>query len=365
MLKQAFEQAVRKLHLLFASDLAIDLGTSNTLIYAPGQGIVLNEPSVIALNRQSDQIVAIGREAKLAIGREPRSVAVIRPLKDGVVADFEAAEKMLSHFIAQSLKQRLFKPRVLICTPGDITQVERRAIDTAAYRAGASRVEVIEEPIAAAIGAGYDSRGNSTFMVVDIGGGTTDIAVLSSGGPVHLSTLRVGGTEMDEAIARYLRQRRGVEVGELTSEAIKLELGTVEPQIETRTAQVRGRSTTTGLPVTVEVTNSEIRSALVPVVEEIVAAVRGAMENLPPEVAADLLESGMVLSGGASQLPGLAGWLSRELGIEARLVQDPMATVVLGAGRLLRRLEPSVAFAREEIAEMIGGQAAAANAHTG
>jgi rod shape-determining protein MreB len=363
MLRQAFERALRKLHLLFASDLAIDLGTSNTLVYVPGQGIVLNEPSVIALNKQSDQIVAVGREAKLAIGREPRSVAVIRPLKDGVIADFEAAEKMLSYFIARSIKRRLLAPRVLICTPGDITQVERRAIDTAAYRAGVSRVEIIEEPIAAAIGAGYDGSRNSTFMVVDIGGGTTDIAVLSSGGPVHVSTLRVGGTEMDEAIARYLRHRRGIEVGELTSEAIKLELGTVDPQIETRTAQVRGRSTTTGLPVTVEVTNDEIRSALVPVAEAIVGAVRSAMENLPPEVAADLLESGIVLSGGASQLPGLAGWLSRELGIETRLAQDPMAAVVLGAGRLLRHLEPSAYTAREEVAGVASGEAAAASAH--
>ena len=333
----SFTQPFRGLSLAFASDLAIDLGTSNTRIYSPGHGVALNEPSVVGIDNRTGQILIAGEDAKRAIGREPQSVRIVGPVRDGVIGDFDAAQHMLSHFIRRVLgRSRFLNPRVLVCTPGQMTPVERRAVEDMAYRAGAKRVEVVEAPIAAASGAGYEASAGGTFMVVDIGGGTTDVAVMSCGGSVEVTSVRVGGNKMDQAIADYLRYKRGVEIGSLTAEAIKLEIGSAEPQPEPRTLEVRGRSTATGMPETITITGEEVREAIAPVVREIVRAVRYTMEELPPEVSADLLESGAVLSGGASQLTGMKETLGREISLAVRLAADPFCTVALGAGRMLQ-----------------------------
>jgi rod shape-determining protein MreB len=333
-------QPVKGLRSSLATDLAIDLGSSSTRIYAPGRGIVLNEPSVIAIDNRTNQIMIAGREAKIAIGREPQTVSIIRPIRDGVIADFDAAQKMLTHFMRIAIgRHRFFNPRVLICAPGELTPVERRALEDATYRAGAKRVEIVEAPIAAASGAGYDETSGETFMSVDIGGGTTNIAVLSCGGAVHLSTLRMGGGTIDRAICEYLRYKRGIEAGQLTVETIKRELASVEESPVDESFEVRGRNAASGMPEQILVTRKEIRKAVGPVVDEIIRSVRNAMEELPPEVSADLLEAGIVLSGGVAQLPGLRKRLEQAASIKVRVADNPELTVALGAGRLLKRDE--------------------------
>jgi rod shape-determining protein MreB and related proteins len=334
----SFTQPFRDLRLAFATDIAIDLGTSNTRIYSPGHGLVLNEPSVVGIDNRTNQILIAGGDAKKAIGREPQSVRIVGPVKEGVIGDFDASQQMISYFIRQALgRSRFLNPRVMICAAGELTPVERRAVEDVTYRAGAKRVEVVEAPIAAASGAGYEANSACTFMVVDIGGGTTDVAVMSCGGAVEVTSLRVGGNRMDQAIADFLRYKRGVEIGSLTAEAVKLEIGSVEPQARAREMEVRGRSAATGMPETVTITGDEVRAAIEPVVVEIIRAVRYTMEELPPEVSADLLDSGIVLSGGVSQLAGLKERLTREVGLEVRLAPEPQCTVALGAGRLLQR----------------------------
>lgn len=329
--------AIRRLRLSLTGELAVDLGTSNTRVYAAGGRVMLNEPSVIAFSTSSGRVVAVGREAKLMIGREPRSIRVVRPLRDGVIADFDAAEKLLSHFIRQALtKWATLSPRILVCIPGEITQVERRAVEDAAYRAGTRQVSFVEEPFAAAAGVGLDVEAACASMIVDVGGGTVDIAVLSLGGLIHTSTLRMGGMEMDRAIARYLHEERSLEVGEQTAEAIKCALGSASLQADERVMEVRGRSLTTRLPAKIRVRSAEVQAAIEPVVQEIMHTVRAALEELPPEVSADLLDSGIVLTGGGAQLQGLAERLSRESGLEVRVAANPECAVVLGAGRLLR-----------------------------
>jgi rod shape-determining protein MreB len=326
------------LSLAVASDLAIDLGTSNTRIYSPGHGIVLKEPSVVGIDNRTNQILIAGLDAKKAIGREPQSVRIVGPVREGVIADFEAAQQMLSYFIRQALgKSRFLNPRIMVCTAGDMTPVERRAVEDVTYRAGAKRVEIVQAPVAAASGAGYDNCSHDTLMVVDIGGGTTDVAVMSCGGPVQVSSVRVGGNAMDQTIANYVRYRRGIEIGSLTAEAIKLELGSASPRTENREIEVRGRSAATGMPETVKVTSQEVREAIEPVVVEIIRAVRRAMEELPPEVSADLIASGVVLSGGGSQLSGLRERLASEIGLDIQMAAEPSGAVALGAGRLLSR----------------------------
>jgi rod shape-determining protein MreB len=321
---------------LLTGELAIDLGTANTRIFAPGRGVVLNEPSVIALNARNDQVVAVGRAAKRLIGRESSSIRVVRPLRDGVIADFEAAEKMLSTFMRRALAQWIIlSPQVLICIPGEITEVERRAVEDAAYHAGARQVEFIEEPFAAAAGVGIETEAAHASAVIDIGAGTVDIAVLSLGGLIHASTLRTGGMAMDHALAHYLREEHSLEVGEETAEMIKRTLGSVEPHQSNRAIEVGGRSLLTRLPARIKVTSAEVQTAMAPVVAGVMRAVIGSLEKLPPEVSADLLDSGIVLTGGGAQLPGLPERLSQETGLEVRLSTNPSLAVVTGAARLL------------------------------
>ena len=327
-----------RLQKAFSNDLVVDMGTSNTIIYVPDHGVVLNEPSVIAINNDTDQVVAVGREAKLAMGRQAGAIRVVRPLKDGVIADFDATEQMLSHFIKSALSRRkVSNPRILICAPGEISQVERRALEDAAGRAGARYVDVVEEPIAAAIGAGFDIQSGRIFMLVDLGGGTTDIAVLGYGGPVHLSTLRIGGDKMDEAIIQTIRHAYCIEIGDLTAEAIKLEVASAGSDKGDQMIEIRGRNLTTGLPAMITVPRKEIIDAIEPVIEEIIQGICLAIEDLSPEVSAGLLESGIVLTGGASQFTGLAEHISRKTSIEARRApSDVQSVAVVGAGKLFR-----------------------------
>ena len=322
----------------FSNDMAVDLGTSNTIIYVPDEGVVLNEPSVIALNRNTHQVVAIGREAKVALGRQASGIRVVRPLKDGVIADFDAAELMLAYFLKSALsRHRLTNPRVLICAPCEVGQIERRALEDAAGRAGAKYVDIVEEPIAAAIGAGFDIQSGRIFMLVDIGGGTSDIAVLGFGGPVHMATLRVGGEKMDEAIALHVRHAHCLEIGELTAESVKMELGRADQVADDASFEVRGRDVRTGLPSVISITGSEVRAALEPVVEQTVKGIQAALEELPAEVSAGLLESGIVVTGGGSKLAGLVARIARETGLDVRQVNsDAQSIAVVGAGKLFR-----------------------------
>jgi rod shape-determining protein MreB len=345
-------RAKEQLQKLFSNDLVVDLGTSNTVIYIPDHGVVLNEPSVIAINNDTDQVVALGREAKLALGRQASTIRVVRPLKDGVIADFDATEQMLSHFIKAALSRRkVSNPRILICAPGEISPVERRALEDAAGRAGARYVDVVEEPIAAAIGAGFDIQSGRIFMLVDIGGGTTDIAVLGYGGPVQLSTLRVGGDKMDEAIIQFVRHAHCTEIGELTAEAIKLELSSAASDSDGREVEVRGRNLKTGLPSMLRIPRRELLAAIEPVIEEIIQGICNSIEELSPEVSAGLLDSGIVLAGGASLFAGLADRIKEKTGIEARRTSsDVQSVAVVGAGKLFR--DGSYTSIRELMAQL-------------
>ncbi len=336
--KQMLRGAKERFQKIFSNDLVVDLGTSNTIIYVPNDSVILNEPSVIAIDNDTNKIVAVGREAKSALGRHASRIRIVRPLKDGVIADFDATELMLASFIKRALSRRkLSNPRVLICAPGEASQVERRALEDAAGRAGARYVDVVEEPLAAAIGAGFDIQSGRVFMLVDIGGGTTDVAILGYGGPVQLSTLPVGGCAMDEAIIQHMRHRHCLEIGELSAEAIKIEIGSAQSKDNNRAIEVKGRNLKTGLPAIVTVPSSEIRDAIEPVVEKIIQAVANSLEELPPEISAGLIDSGMVLTGGASQLAGLADRISQLTGITARYASsDVQSVAVLGAGKLFR-----------------------------
>ena len=335
-MRRACASHLQGLRLLLGDELAIDLGTSNTLVYEFGRGVVINEPTVIAFNLDDGRVAAVGRAAEAMVGREPPSIRVVRPLKDGVIADFEAAERLLSILIRRALRRRtVLKPRLLICLPGEITSVERRAVEEAALGAGAGWIDFVEEPLAAAaclIRTGLERAS----MIVDVGGGTTDIAVLSLGRVIWASTLRKGGGEMDRAVAAHLQQAHGLEVGERTAERVKIKLGSAVPLVDHREMEVGGRNLTTRLPETVKVTGREVQLAIEPVIQEITGAVRATLEELSAEVAADLLESGIVLTGGGAQLPGLRERLGREVGLEVRAAADPMVATVLGAGGLLQ-----------------------------
>ncbi|HJQ22883.1 MAG TPA: rod shape-determining protein [Blastocatellia bacterium] len=337
-LSRLMARAKESLRRTFSNDMAVDLGTSNTIIYVPDEGVVLNEPSVIAFNRDTRQVIAVGREAKVALGRQASSISVVRPLKDGVIADFDAAELMLSYFIKAALsRHRLTNPRVLICAPCEVSQIERRALEDAAGRAGAKYVDIVEEPIAAAIGAGFDIQSGRIFMLVDIGGGTTGIAVLGFGGPVHMATLRVGGAKMDEAIALHIRHAHCLEIGELTAETVKIEMGRADRVEDEGSYEVRGRDVRTGLPSVISITGGEVRAALEPVIEQIVKGIQAALEELPAEVSAGLLESGIVVTGGGSKLAGLVARIAGETGLDVRQVNsDAQSIAVLGAGKLFR-----------------------------
>ena len=321
---------------MFSSDLAIDLGTANTCVFARGQGIVLSEPSIVALNRMSDKIEAVGTEAKAMVGRTPGSITAIKPMRDGVIADFDAAEKMLGYFIQKAHGRRRFvRPRVVIGVPSQITQVERRAVKDSAYRAKASEVHLIEEGMAAAIGAGLPITEAAGNMIVDIGGGTTDIAVISLAGVVYSRSVRVAGNAMDEAISSFVKREKDVLIGERTAETIKMELGSAGPLPTRRELEVKGRHVLAGKPVTTMLHDGEIREALADTVRQIVAAVRAALEQTPPELSADICDRGITLSGGGALLRGLDARIHAETGVPVQVAEDPLSSVVLGAGKML------------------------------
>ncbi|MFH8485719.1 rod shape-determining protein [Streptomyces longisporoflavus] len=319
-------------------DIGIDLGTANTLLYVRGQGIVLNEPSVVAVKEGAGTALAVGTEAKQTIGRTPGSITAIRPLRDGVISDYEAAEEMIRHFVRKAVPGRRPRTRMVVCVPSGVTPVERRAIVHAAQRAGARSVHLVEEPMAAAIGAGLpvaDPRGS---MVVDIGGGTSEVAVISLGGIVTSQSLRVGGDRLDEAITNFVRKEHGLLIGERTAEDIKLAIGSAWPvpgddALESRTFTVRGREKVRGLPKTVELTVREVRAALDEPVEAIIAAVHSTLEECPPELSGDVMEHGIVLTGGGALLPALDLRMASATGIPVFVADNPLDSVALGCGK--------------------------------
>ena len=320
----------------FSHDLAIDLGTANTCVYARGRGIVVSEPSIVAFNKVTGRIEAVGTEAKEMLGRTPGNITAIKPMKDGVIADFEAAEKMLTHFIRKAHKRTgWLRPRVVIGVPSEITQVERRAVRDSAMRAKASEVHLIEEAMAAAIGAGMPITEAAGNMVVDIGGGTTDIAVISLAGIVYGKSVRVAGNELDDAIIQHARKAHNLLVGERTAEKIKMEIGSAFPLEHTLTMEVKGRHLLEGRPVSVMMNDEEIRRAMAEPVRAIVQAVHDALERIPPELSADICDRGIVLTGGGSLLKGLDKRLRDETGLPVQLAADPLSSVVLGAGKML------------------------------
>jgi rod shape-determining protein MreB len=325
---------------VFSNDLAIDLGTANTLVYAKGRGIVVSEPSIVAINKITNRVEAVGRKAKEMLGRTPGSIVAIRPLKDGVIANFEVAEKMLQHFIRQAHNGKTWvSPRVVIGIPSEITQVERRAVEDSAHRAKASEVYLVEEAVAAAIGAGLPITEPGGNMVVDIGGGTTDVAVISLSGIVYSSSLRVAGNAMDEAIIQYIKRKYHLLIGERTAESIKIELGSAYPLDEQLSREVRGRNLIEGIPKTITVTDDEIRDALADSVAAIVDAVRVALEKTPPELSADIYERGMVLTGGGALIKNFDKRIMIETGLPVSVADDPLSCVVLGAGKMLSDFE--------------------------
>jgi len=321
-------------------DMAVDLGTANTLVYVRGRGTVLNEPSVVAINTKTGAILAVGSEAKRMIGRTPGHILAIRPLKDGVIADFDVTEKMLRYFIQKVHKRRvLAKPRVVICVPSGITGVEQRAVEEAAIAAGARAAYIIEEPMAAAIGAGLPVHEPAGNMVVDIGGGTTEVAVISLGGIVTALSIRIGGDELDEAIIAYIKKEYSLALGERTAEEIKMAIGSAFPLPDEPNAEIRGRDLVTGLPKTIIVSSEEIRRAVEEPVNAIVDAVKSTLDRTPPELAADIMDKGIVLTGGGALLKGLDERLKHETGMPVHLTENPLSCVAIGSGKCLEEFE--------------------------
>jgi rod shape-determining protein MreB and related proteins len=324
----------------FSNDLAIDLGTATTLVYVRGRGIVLNEPSVVAIERKTEKVLAVGTEAKKMLGRTPGNILAIRPMKEGVIADFEMAEQMLRHFIQKAHNRSTFvRPRIIIGVPSRITQVEQRAVRDSAELAGAREVYLIEEPVAAAIGAGLPITEPSGNMVVDIGGGTTDIAVLSLGGIVYSESVKVAGDRMDDAIMNYVKKKYNLLIGDHMAERIKVEIGSAYPFEEKKTFMVKGRDLISGIPRTLVLDDSEIREALHEPISTIVNAIKVALENTPPELAGDIIDCGIVLTGGGSMLWGMDTRLREETGLPIITVDDPLTSVVLGVGKILDELD--------------------------
>ena len=320
-------------------DIAIDLGTANTLVYLRGEGIRVSEPSVVAMDTRSGDVHAVGEEAQRMIGRTPATISAVRPLRHGVITDFETTEAMLRHFIGRVHKSRFAHPRLVMCAPSGITDVERRALEEACLAAGARSVQLIEEPMAAAIGAGLPIAEPIATVVVDIGGGTSEVAVISLGGIVVSRSLRLGGYDFDEAVASYIRRHHRLAVGETTSEAVKLEVGGVAPDESDAATTVRSRDPASGLPREAEVTAAEMREAMEPLANEIVDAVRDALENTPPELSADLTRRGIMLAGGGALLRGFAERLQSEIQVPVALADDPLSCVVLGAGHALEEID--------------------------
>ncbi|MGC8924707.1 MAG: rod shape-determining protein [Calditerrivibrio sp.] len=325
---------------MFSNDLAVDLGTANTLIYVKGKGIVCSEPSVVAINNDTKEILAVGSEAKSMLGRTPANIVAIRPMKDGVISNFEITEKMLRYFITKVNNRKSFvRPRIIVAVPSGVTQVEKRAVKDSAIQAGAREVYIVEEPMAAAIGAGLPIQEPSGNMIVDIGGGTTEVAVISLSGIVYTNSVRVGGDEMDEAIVNYIKRNYNLLIGTSTAEKIKMEIGSAYRLEEEMSIEIKGRDLLNGIPKTVEITDSEIREALSDAVSKIVDAVKSALEKTPPELSADIVDRGIVLSGGGALLKGLDKKLAEETGLPIIVADDPLKAVAYGAGKVLDELD--------------------------
>jgi rod shape-determining protein MreB len=320
-------------------DMAVDLGTANTLVYVRGRGIVLSEPSVVAIDTRSGEVHAVGVEAKRMLGRTPGSISAIRPLKDGVIADFEVTEQMLRHFIQKVHQHRFAHPRVVVCVPSGVTGVERRAVEEATLSAGARQAYLIEEPMAAAIGAGLPIAEPAGNMIVDVGGGTSEVAVISLGGIVVSQSLRVGGDEMDEAIVNHVKKDYKLLIGQQTAEEIKLEIGSAFPMKEELKAEVRGRDMLTGLPKTVIISSDEVRHALEDPVGQIIDAIRQTLDKTPPELAADIMDRGVMLAGGGALLTGLDERLRHETHMPVHVADSPLTCVAIGSGKSLEEFE--------------------------
>ncbi len=315
-------------------DIGIDLGTASILVYVKGKGVILKEPSVVAFDRDTNGIKAIGEEARLMLGRTPGNIVAIRPLRQGVISDYTVTEKMIKYFVQKAMGKRTFKkPRISICVPSGVTEVERKAVEEATYAAGARDVHLIEEPVAAAIGAGIDISKPCGNMIVDIGGGTSDIAVISLGGTVVNTFVKIAGDDFDEAIVRYMRKKHNLLIGERTAEDIKIKIGTTYQLMEDEAIEVRGRNLVTGLPKTVTVTSSETEEALRETTGQIVEAVIGVLERTPPELSADILDRGIVLTGGGAMLRGLEELIEERTGINTITAEDPMKVVAIGTGQ--------------------------------
>ena len=328
-------------------DLGIDLGTASVLVYVKGKGVILKEPSVVAYDRDTNAIKAIGEEARMMLGRTPGNIVAVRPLRQGVISDYTVTEKMIKYFVQKALGKRTFKkPRISICVPSGVTEVERKAVEEATYAAGAREVHLIEEPVAAAIGAGIDISKPCGNMIVDIGGGTSDIAVISLGGTVVNTSLKIAGDDFDEAIVRYMRKKHNLLIGERTAEDIKIKIGTTYPLIEDETLEVRGRNLVTGLPKTIEITSEETEEALKDVSASIVEAVHRVLEQTPPELAADIAVRGIVLTGGGCLLHGLDQLIESKTGINTMTAEDPMTVVAIGTGQYLDYIDEA---AKEQI----------------
>ena len=321
------------------TDVGIDLGTASILVYIKGKGVVLKEPSVVAFDRDTNKIKAIGEEARLMLGRTPGNIVAVRPLRQGVISDFTVTEKMLEHFIRKAVGKKTFrKPKIAVCVPSGVTEVEKKAVEDATYQAGAREVFIIEEPIAAAIGAGIDISRPCGNMIVDIGGGTTDIAVISLGGTVVSTSIKIAGDDFDEAIVRFMRKKHNLLIGERTAEDIKIKVGSCYPRSEVDSIDVRGRNLVTGLPKTVTVTCEETEEALKETTSQIVEAVHSVLERTPPELTADIAERGIVLTGGGALLRGLEELLESKTGINTMTAEDPMKCVAIGTGKFVEFL---------------------------
>jgi len=328
--------AFRSFFSIFSSDLAIDLGTANTLVFAEGRGIVVREPSIVAVNRITNKVEAVGSAAKEMLGRTPGNIVAIRPMKDGVIADFEVTERMLDYFIKKAHGRSLFvRPKIVISVPSDITQVEKRAVKDSALQAGASEVFIVEQAMAAAIGAGLPITEPTGNMIVDIGGGTTDVAVISLAGIVYSKSVRVASNEMDEAIIQYIKRKYNLLIGERTAEAIKIEIGSAYPLDEPISMEIKGRDLVEGIPKTQSLSDAEVREALAETVGIILDAVRVALEKTPPELSADIMDKGIVLTGGGSMLKNLDRRLREETGLPIATAEDPLSSVALGTGAML------------------------------
>ncbi|OHW61941.1 Rod shape-determining protein MreB [Andreesenia angusta] len=325
--------------MFFKSDVGIDLGTASVLVYIKGQGVVLQEPSVVAIDKNTNKLLAVGEEARRMLGRTPGNIVAIRPLKDGVISDYEVTQRMLKYFIEKASGKSILRPRIVVCVPSGVTEVEKRAVIQASTQAGGRRAYVIEEPIAAAIGAGIDITEPNGNMIIDIGGGTTDVAVISLGGIVVSKSIKVAGDTFDEAISKYIRKKYNVIIGERSAEQLKIEIGSAYPRVKEQSTEIRGRCLMTGLPKVIKVNSTEMLEALEEPVTAIAEAVHSVLENTPPELAADISDQGMVMTGGGSLLNGLNKLIQDRTGINVRIAEEPISCVAIGTGKSLENIE--------------------------